>query len=90
MNGETPAAQIGFGSDRCPVALDDALVVVAPSFGAAGGNAAGTFRFNEFDPTRIWKALFGRINDLHNVAVRTAGGKLRDYASHLGNWRPQV
>src|SRR6476646_9498888 len=90
MDSEAPAAQIRFGADRCPVTLDDALIIVAPRFSAAGSNAAGAFRLYKLDTAGIRKAFFSRINDLHDVSVRAGGRKLGDCVPHLANGGPQV
>ena len=60
------------------VARHQALVVVAPGLGAAGGDAAGAFRLDEFDAARIGEAFLGRIDDLHDMAMRAGGGELGD------------
>ena len=55
---------------------DQCLVIVAPCLGAAGGDAAGALRFDEFDASRIGKALLGRIDNLHDMAVGACRGQL--------------
>ena len=40
VNGEAPAEPVGLGADGGAVAGDQALIVVAPGLGAAGGDAA--------------------------------------------------
>ncbi len=78
MDGETPAEPVGLGADLRAMARHQALVVVAPGLGAAGGDGTGAFRLDEFDAAGIGETFLGRIDDLHDVAVRAGSGKLTD------------
>src|SRR6185437_16664859 len=78
MDGETPTLPVGFGANLRAMVRHYTLVVVAPCLGAPGGDAAGAFRLDEFDAARIREAFFGRIDDLHHVAMRAGGRELSD------------
>ena len=58
-------------SSRCSATPRD--VVAGPVFGAAGGDDAAAFRLDEFDAAGIGEAFLGRIDDLHQRAVRAGG-----------------
>ena len=90
MNSETPGQPVGLGADLAAVAPHAALIVGAPGLRAAGGDAAAAFRLDEFDAARIRKSLFGRIDDLHDMAARAAAGELRQRAPDLVEVAPQV
>ncbi len=64
------------------------LVVVAPGFGTAGGDAACAFRLDEFNPSGVGKGFFGRIDDLDHVAMRAGGGELGDDVASVADRDP--
>ena len=66
------------------------LVIGAPVLGAAGGDRAAALRLDEFDAAGIGEGLLGRIDDLHQVALRAAGRELRDRRADLVDRAPQV
>src|SRR5690348_5592742 len=72
------------------MALDDRLVIIAPSFGATRGDAASALWLDKLDPPRIWKTFLRRIDNLDDVAMGTGGGKLGDRIAHLADRNPQV
>src|SRR5471032_2499596 len=67
MDGKAPAELLALGAQCRAVIGKQCLVVVTPSLGAAGRDAAEPFRFNELDAARIWKSLFRRIHNLHDM-----------------------
>ena len=67
-----------------------ALVVGLPGLGAAGRDRAAAFRLDELDAAGIREGLLGRIDDLHDVAVRAGRGELRERLAHLRDRAPEV
>jgi len=65
-------------------------IIAGPSLGAAGGDDAAAFRFDEFDAAGIGKTLFGRIDDLDQRAVRARRRQSRQRRSDLADRRPEV
>ena len=65
-------------------------VIGAPVLGPSGGNASAVFRLDEFDPAPIGKRLLGWIDDLHDMALSTTTGQLRDGPPHFGNIAPEI
>src|ERR1700756_1492488 len=90
MDAEAPAEAVGLAADRSTMPRDLRAVIGAPILGPTGGDASGTFWLDEFDPPPIGKCLFRGIDDLHNVALGTAAGELRDGSPHVGNIAPEV
>ena len=84
MDDEAPAEMIGFGADLGTMALEPLHIIVAPGFGAAGGDAARAFRIEKLDAAVIRERLFRRIDDLQHMAMRARAGELRDLFLHLG------
>src|SRR5690242_1952354 len=90
VDDETPAPEIGLGTDRRAVTRDDGLVIAAPSFGAPSGYGTRTFWFNEFDTARIGKTFFRRVDSLHQVAMRSRCGELGNGGADFADRRPQI
>jgi hypothetical protein len=90
VDGEAPAELVALGAQGGAVIGHQSLIVAAPGLGAAGGDAAKPFRFNELDPAGIGKSLFRRIDDLDNMATGAIGGQLADGAAEFGDRRPQI
>src|SRR6516164_11593611 len=90
MDAETPAEPVGLAADCGAVLCDLRDVIGAPVLRPSRSDTSAVFRLDEFDPPPIRKCLLRRIDDLHNMAVGTISGELRDGPPHLGNIAPEV
>src|SRR5262249_24244275 len=78
----------GWGRGAGP--LDLGGVVGPPVLGPARGDAPAVFGLYKFDATPIGEGFLGGIDDLHDMAMRAATGKLGDDLPHVGNLAPQI
>src|SRR5437899_3357767 len=71
MDDEAPTETFGLGADFGAMTFDTGRVIRSPRFRPSGRDGAGAFGLDKFDAAVIGEGLFGRVDNLHHVALRS-------------------
>ena len=77
MNDEAPTKPVGLRAQLRAMQGNARFEIIAPGFGASGGDGAGAFRLDELDAAGIGEGFFRRVYDLYDVTVRADRRQLR-------------